>query len=339
MVKPSYKFSNVCRVPGVSDKAVRQSTPPYDAMQLNKMMLQLVRERGVRHVFDFGPYKGIMMGQAVRGHGLVFNQEMLELCLAVSPYAYLNHLDLKRAVMEAALEFPGLWPRSKKPLDRWAAAIAERIFCLLNHLRRIKWSPVRWQQCVKNLDNEDKEMLNKMLKKVKQATREYNTMEITGESAETVDYEEDGAADGAAEHAEGGAAEQAFPGEDSDFELGAADGAAEHDEGDAADDSKVTPKKAKGKPVAKKADSTKKAAKKTGLPPKPVHLLSSGGGQKQSYIQKKTEGGKKELIVACSDKQHPEHKKVIGLIFQHLVDHSTDSKEEALKLRSFLLSK
>ena len=48
MVKPSYKFSNVCRVPGVSDKAVRQATPPYDALQLNAMMLQLVRERGVR---------------------------------------------------------------------------------------------------------------------------------------------------------------------------------------------------------------------------------------------------------------------------------------------------
>jgi hypothetical protein len=243
MVKPSYKFSNVCRVPGVSDKAVRQGTPPYDAKQLNAMMLQLVRETGVRHVFDFGPYKGIMMGQAVRGLGLVFNQDILELCLAVTPFAYLNHLDLKRAVMEAALEFEGLWPKSK-PLDRWAASVAERIFCLLNHLRRIKWSPVRWKQCVKNLDNEDKKTLREMLKKVKQATREYNTMEITGEAAETVGYNEDGAA----EHDEGeGAAEEAFPGDELDFELEEADGAADHDEGD-----ELTPKKVKGKPQKKK---------------------------------------------------------------------------------------
>jgi tRNA U55 pseudouridine synthase TruB len=232
-----------------------------------------------------------------------------------------------------------LWPKSKKPLDRWAAAIAERIFCLLNHLRRIKWSPLRWQQCIKNLDNEDTQTLRKMVKKVKQATREYNTMELTGETAETVCYGEDEAADGAAEHDESGAAEQAIPGEDSDLEPETLeDGAAEHDEGDAADDWLGTPKKAKGKPVAKTPNSTKKAAKKTGLSPKPVPILSVSGGKKQTYIQKKTEGGKLQLIVACSEKQHKDHKKVIGLIFQHLVDLSTDCKEEALQLRKFLIS-
>ena len=48
-------------------------------------------------------------------------------------------------------------------LLRWASEIAERLFCVANHLRRIKHSVVRWRQCCVQLNESEKDLLQQIV--------------------------------------------------------------------------------------------------------------------------------------------------------------------------------
>jgi len=82
---------------------------------------------------------------------------MIKMFLEVSPYITFKHTDLKRAVTNCALEYSGLYDHktSRKPVDRWASDVAERMMCVLTHVRRVANSPVRFQQATSNLTTAD----------------------------------------------------------------------------------------------------------------------------------------------------------------------------------------
>ena len=311
-MKTGYKFDNVARTPTMG-KAVRQTTPPYSKQSLNEAMVEFVKQKGIRHAFDFGVYKSIMMGQAVRGLGLVANIDILKVLLSVTPYAYVKHLDLKGSVIECALKYEGLWPKKDKPLDRWASAVAERIFLLLNHVRRLKFSPIRWRQCIKSLDNDAIKMLRDIVDSIKVATRNYDSMEQEGETESTQPYD--------------------------DLDAIAKDGF-DHSDIDGEADIVTPAKKVKlssGKAKAKDDTTPEKlhGAKKTS--PTPVHKLIPTYATQQSYVQVVVDG-KKSLVVACSQKQHEEHKKVIEMIYNYLVEINSADKDVAKNLRTSLIN-
>lgn len=325
MSKPSFKHSNGGgRAPSTAQsmKAVRQATPPYEYEALKDAVLLHCREAGVRRAFDFGIYKGVSMGHAVRGHGLVFNAALLGTILDVTPFAYVKHLDLKRACVEAALQLPGLWNQSK-PLERWASHIAERIFCLLNHLRRIKFSPVRWKQCARTMDKPGLEELAALVDKVQEATREYTQEEmVDAEPKLPLLDERPGLKSG-----EEGAQEQGQ----------AVKSKGERSKGKGAQ-SKGSQGKEQSGAVEQKAGALCSGVRKTVLKQKQEepHLYCVFGTA-QSYIQKKAGSGRK-LVIACSAKQHKCHAEVIKLICDYLSETGSDSKELAQRLRDHLLS-
>ena len=158
MVKSTFKRPNQFRV-GRS-ATIRSSTPEYDVEVLTQKLKDFVKATGTTKAFQFGLYSSILMGQAVRGAGLLQNEGIISLMLQVSEFAYLKHQDLKHAVVECALYYENLWTKSPGgSLDRWASCVAERSLCVLNHLRRISFSDVRWRQAVKRLDKESETSL------------------------------------------------------------------------------------------------------------------------------------------------------------------------------------
>ena len=315
-MKTGYKFDNVARTPTMG-KAVRQTTPPYSRHALNEAMVKFVKEKGIRHAFDFGVYKSIMMGQAVRGLGLVHNIDILKVMLSITPYAYVKHLDLKAAVIECALKYEGLWPKNDKPLDRWASAIAERIFLLLNHVRRLKFSPIRWRQCIKSLDNDCIKMLRDIVDSIKAATRNYDSMEQAGEIESTQPYDDlDALGRDGFEHSDmDGEADIVTPAKKAKLNSGKAS-------------KKSTPK---DDTTPEKLHGAKKAS------PTPVHKLIPTYATHQSYVQVVVDG-KKSLVVACSQKQHADHKKVIEMIYKYLVEIDSADKDVAKNLRTTLIN-
>ena len=87
----------------------------------------------------------------------------------VSVFITFKHTDLKRAVTNCALEYAGLYDHKscRKPVDRWASDIAERMMCLLTHMRRIANSPVRFQQASSSLCASEVQVLRDMADRVR----------------------------------------------------------------------------------------------------------------------------------------------------------------------------
>ncbi len=86
----------------------------------------------------------------------------------VSAFITLKHTDLKGAVTNCALEYAGFYEHKscRKPVDRWASDIVERMMCLLTHMRRIANSLVRFQRGSSSLCASEVRVLRDMADRV-----------------------------------------------------------------------------------------------------------------------------------------------------------------------------
>ena len=142
----------------------RVPTPPSQVDVLD-ILRKYIKNTGVTKCFDFGTYRGVASGQAVRGAGLLKMQDLLLALRAGCPQLLFKPGDLKQAVWQLAGEFDGL-KNNDRPMDRWASDITERVLVLCNHLRRLANSEVRMRQAISPLDKESAGQLQALAAKV-----------------------------------------------------------------------------------------------------------------------------------------------------------------------------
>ena len=111
----------------------RVPTPPSQVDVLD-ILRKYIKNTGVTKCFDFGTYRGVASGQAVRGAGLLKMQDLLLALRAGCPQLLFKPGDLKQAVWQLAGEFDGL-KNNDRPMDRWASDVTERVLVLCNHLK------------------------------------------------------------------------------------------------------------------------------------------------------------------------------------------------------------
>lgn len=145
----------------------RLPTPPVDKSDLNANLQNYVSSVGTAKAFDFAVYTGIPIGNGVRGKGLLAVAVLLGILIDSASHVTFTHADLKAAVLHCAFCIDGLWPKEqKRPIDRWASDIAERIFTICNHLRRIRHSPTRLRQCMQDLTVLEQDRLQSIVDRV-----------------------------------------------------------------------------------------------------------------------------------------------------------------------------
>ena len=140
---------------------LRQATPFVDVSLLSTELARYVREFGVNKSFELGVYKKLLLGQAVRGKALADLWLLVMALLSVCPQGLFKHGDLKKSLINVGLQFEGLADPCR-PLERWASDLAERIFVIMNHVRRISQSSIRWRQCIRTVDQETERVLERM---------------------------------------------------------------------------------------------------------------------------------------------------------------------------------
>ena len=149
---------------------IRLPSPSVDDAILQENMTRYVRDVGCSKAFDLGVYSGIPIGNGVRGRGLLYVTTLICMLLESAAHLIFTHLGLKGVIVNVAYSIPGLWPdkdRAKgRPIDRWASDIAERLFCICNHMRRVKHSSVRHRQCMADLSTDEQDRLQVLLDQV-----------------------------------------------------------------------------------------------------------------------------------------------------------------------------
>ena len=123
---------------------MRKAASSIDQLALDKVMENHVKEVGVDVAFEFGVYSNLPISHAVRGHALAAASPLLKKILVLCPDGTVNQKPLSDGLETAAYSFRELAPRSG--VGKWAADRAYAIFVMLNHLRRLKYSPLRQRQ-------------------------------------------------------------------------------------------------------------------------------------------------------------------------------------------------
>ena len=128
-------------------------------------MSEYIKKVGTARALQLGIYQGVPLGHAARGRGLVALADILESLLSVANHITFKHYDLKRTMANLALRYPELHDH-RRPLDRWGSDIAERVFCVVNHLRRLAHSSVRLAQALHTVPEEEAIVLRGLVAKV-----------------------------------------------------------------------------------------------------------------------------------------------------------------------------
>ena len=161
-------------------RTVREKTPDYSLASLEDSLAQYVKKVGTVVAFNLGVYASVPIGHAVRGRGIVFLSELVEALVRVAGHLTFKHNDLKMAVTNVVLLYPDLHDK-KRSLCRFASDLAERLFCLSNHTRRLAHSTVRFSQAIKDLSDHDQSTLKQLVSKV-QLKSGTNAVELASSS-------------------------------------------------------------------------------------------------------------------------------------------------------------
>ncbi len=137
---------------------IRSATPDYSVSALEEALKGHITRTGVEKAFDLGIYKAVPIGHAVRGRGLVALAPLIRTLQQVARHLTFKHRDLKVSLTNLAFCFQDLWDK-RRPIDMWAAGLAERLFTICNHVRKISNSPVRMKQCQANMASEEQQDL------------------------------------------------------------------------------------------------------------------------------------------------------------------------------------
>ena len=128
----------------------RLATPPYNSEGLAQALAIHVDSNGTAKAFDLGAYWSIPTSYAVRGAGLLYCFILLELFVVTVPTCYLWFADLRKCFQNLCMSRPALLeavPKNMKVSDPsdYGSVMADRIMCLMAHLRRLKLNAKKWQ--------------------------------------------------------------------------------------------------------------------------------------------------------------------------------------------------
>ena len=171
--------------------AIRKSASIVDQPSLERAFEEHVRAAGVEAAFRFGVYSNLPISHAVRGHALACNAKLLTSILVLIPSGVVNQKPLSDALESCAWSFRDLAPKTQ--VTKWAAEAAYAVFVMLNHLRRLKYSPLRQRQAKTNTTNADWILLEGMLDKLSDVEANQNAPEDDEEvHASQVSVDSDG---------------------------------------------------------------------------------------------------------------------------------------------------
>jgi hypothetical protein len=171
--------------------AIRKSASIVDQPSLERAFEEHVKEAGVETAFHFGVYLNLPISHAVRGHALACNYKLLKRILVLIPSGVVNQKPLSDALETCAWSFKDLAPKTQ--VTKWAAEAAYAVFVMLNHLRRLKYSPLRQRQAKTNTTHADWILLESMLGKMADVEASQNAPQADEEvHASQVSVDSDG---------------------------------------------------------------------------------------------------------------------------------------------------
>jgi hypothetical protein len=144
---------------------IRQPTPDVDTGKLEDALARYISSIGTSQAFAFGIYSGVPLGHGVRGRGLLALSCLIQAMISAAPHLTFTHLQLKSVVTNLSFRFQELWD-GKRPLDRFSADIAERLFTVCNHCRRLRHSAVRLRQAMSDLCDEEQDRLRALVESI-----------------------------------------------------------------------------------------------------------------------------------------------------------------------------
>ena len=160
MVRPAVKAPK-----SKGGKAGRECAPECNVEQVVGALEEYVTRRGVETAFEWGLYLGVPTGFAVRSRGLLVLAELISVLLGSVPCGLFKLCQLKTAWKDLCFKIPALMD-PKQNLEKAATRWGERIMCVLNHIRRIRWSSVRMRQALKGLSASEQKQLEALAAQV-----------------------------------------------------------------------------------------------------------------------------------------------------------------------------
>jgi hypothetical protein len=122
--------------PGSACKTKRVPTPVYCQEFLGEQLKDWVMKQGCEKAFDLGEYRVIPTSNAARGACLLKLKPLIEMLLAVTPFALIKYSDLKSHLSKLLLIYPGLKKKQETP-EQWCCTTATQLNVILAHMRRL----------------------------------------------------------------------------------------------------------------------------------------------------------------------------------------------------------
>ena len=144
--------------------AGRVATPSYDSSVLEKALGELVVQLGVSKAFQLHSYWNLPTGFAVRGRDALEVGPLVEAIVSAAPCCMLWFSDVRRIMMNLAMEKPGLIeaaPVNKKvsSVIQFGDLMADRVMTVCSHYRRLASNAKKRQECLKSMSAEEAQKL------------------------------------------------------------------------------------------------------------------------------------------------------------------------------------
>ena len=308
----------------------RNPVPTYNVEGLAKALQQWIQGQGAA-AFDFSAYNHICRPMAVSGQGLLQNYHLLQLLLEYAPSAMVHFSTMKISLHQELHRHHG-WNKSGLNDMLYASQLADKILIMLAHCRRIKLCPIRYQQCVGRLSDEDKIKVDELLSMI---TTEHEAVPaFSGKSSSSSSL---------ASTPSSRSLKREVSCDSDGYPCLISKSDQQVVQKEQVNPLKKTKRGPSGTPTSAEPPKPTGMAKSPAAKPEAKGLVSLSFGQlkvtsgtSQSYIQYRVDG-KWVLLVAISKQQCTEHHKCIKALVPHALKSGL-KKEHIVQLRDALLS-
>ena len=128
--------------------APRQAIPDIDVQELKDKLHNYVQTVGIKEAFNLYAYHNLDLSKAVCGQSLLKKQQLLWALLKVSPLAAIKLAQLREACQHVLNAYGNEVFSSFKNIapSCLTGKVADQLFVMLNHLRRVTGCEVRWKE-------------------------------------------------------------------------------------------------------------------------------------------------------------------------------------------------
>ena len=333
---------------GKKQTPIRRPCPEIDMEELKEKLHAFVEKVGFKEAFNLYAYNNLPVSNAVDGYSMLKKEQLVMLLLQVSPLGMIKFSHLRDGCKYLEDTFgKELFSCFTVSAPMLAGKVADQLFVLLAHVRRVMGNMDRWTEAFARFSNNDlaglKNLQGYMVEhgfEVKTTkSKEPDSPAVTplkfrklAMQISDVSVDSFGLAKVPRMHATSPDPEVLLLHEESPMPLKKRPAAATPMKRPAAE----TIKKHKGV-IAMKAESS--CAKKQVDFKINIGTLVVAGGKDQSYVQHVPKGSsKKQLVVAVSKSMTHEHRKLIDKIHDWILKQSGPSKMEVVNYRNKLLS-